>query len=223
MTLPRNNRLIYLHSYQSIVWNNMVSRRIEEYGSNPCVGDLIISKKKNQDGHAMAKILTEDDIVIGTYSIYGIVLPLPGYDIIYPSNKIGQYYRDFLMADEIDIENMKNKIKDISLPGTYRNIMVKPNDMSWEIKKYNDYKVPLIQTDLEKLTPEIVSDSSKEDMCGEGRYKAVNIQMTLSTSCYATSALREILIADSSFGSQIELNKEFMDKDVENSGDLVQT
>ncbi|MEQ2167842.1 multisubstrate pseudouridine synthase 7, partial [Goodea atripinnis] len=30
--IPRNNRLMYVHSYQSVVWNTMVSRRIEAFG-----------------------------------------------------------------------------------------------------------------------------------------------------------------------------------------------
>ena len=38
---PRTTRLLYLHSYQSYVWNCMVSRRIELYGHQPTVGDLV--------------------------------------------------------------------------------------------------------------------------------------------------------------------------------------
>ena len=64
--------------------------------------------------------LTEDDIKMKTYTVYDIVLPLPGYDVVYPSNKIGVYYRETLSSDNIDIDNMKKKNKELSLPGTYR-------------------------------------------------------------------------------------------------------
>jgi tRNA(Glu) U13 pseudouridine synthase TruD len=33
---------MYIHSYQSYVWNTMVSRRIEEYGLRPVPGDLVL-------------------------------------------------------------------------------------------------------------------------------------------------------------------------------------
>lgn len=40
--IPRNNRLMYVHSYQSVVWNTMVSRRIEAFGLKAVEGDLIL-------------------------------------------------------------------------------------------------------------------------------------------------------------------------------------
>lgn len=33
---------MYIHSYQSYVWNNMVSKRIEDYGLKPVPGDLVL-------------------------------------------------------------------------------------------------------------------------------------------------------------------------------------
>lgn len=40
--IPRNNRLMYIHSYQSVVWNTMVSRRIEAFGLKAVEGDLVL-------------------------------------------------------------------------------------------------------------------------------------------------------------------------------------
>lgn len=40
--IPRNNRLMYIHSYQSVVWNTMVSRRIDAFGLRAVEGDLIL-------------------------------------------------------------------------------------------------------------------------------------------------------------------------------------
>ena len=33
---------MYIHSYQSFVWNNMVSRRIEAFGLKAVEGDLVL-------------------------------------------------------------------------------------------------------------------------------------------------------------------------------------
>ena len=40
--IPRNNRLMYIHSYQSVVWNTMVSRRIEAFGLKAVEGDIVL-------------------------------------------------------------------------------------------------------------------------------------------------------------------------------------
>ncbi|XP_054582357.1 pseudouridylate synthase 7 homolog isoform X5 [Eptesicus fuscus] len=77
--IPRNNRLMYIHSYQSYVWNNMVSKRIEEYGLTPVPGDLVLKG-------ATATYIEEEDV--NNYSIHDVVMPLPGFDVIYPKHKI---------------------------------------------------------------------------------------------------------------------------------------
>ncbi|XP_054029815.1 pseudouridylate synthase 7 homolog isoform X1 [Dryobates pubescens] len=76
--IPRNNRLMYIHSYQSYVWNNMVSKRIEEYGLRAVPGDLILKG-------ATAVHIKEGDV--DNYTIHDIVMPLPGFDVIYPKHK----------------------------------------------------------------------------------------------------------------------------------------
>ena len=46
--IARNTRLIYVHGYQSYVWNQAVSERLRRFGRQVLVGDLVV-RKENAD------------------------------------------------------------------------------------------------------------------------------------------------------------------------------
>ncbi|XP_016309204.1 pseudouridylate synthase 7 homolog [Sinocyclocheilus anshuiensis] len=78
-------------------------------------------------------------------------MPLPGFDVIYPTHSVGGGYRDMLSADDLDIDSMRHKVRDYSLAGAYRRILTRPSDVSWELIQYDDPRVPLVHTDVVKL------------------------------------------------------------------------
>lgn len=55
---------------------------------------------------AQVKVLTKKDTASGKYSIFDIVLPLPGHHIKYPPN-MRAYYEELLTKDGLNLE-MKN-------------------------------------------------------------------------------------------------------------------
>ncbi|XP_054582352.1 pseudouridylate synthase 7 homolog isoform X1 [Eptesicus fuscus] len=190
--IPRNNRLMYIHSYQSYVWNNMVSKRIEEYGLTPVPGDLVLKG-------ATATYIEEEDV--NNYSIHDVVMPLPGFDVIYPKHKISDAYREMLTADNLDIDNMRHKIRDYSLSGAYRKIIIRPQNVSWEVVAYDDPKIPLFNTDVDNL-----EGKPPPVFASEGKYRALKMDFSLPPSTYATMAIREVLKMDTSIKNQTQLN-----------------
>lgn len=40
--LPRNMRMMYVHSFQSVIWNRIVSTRLQKYGFDVIPGDFIL-------------------------------------------------------------------------------------------------------------------------------------------------------------------------------------
>lgn len=43
--ISRNTRFIYVHAYQSYVWNRTVSERLKRFGTKVLIGDLVSKSK----------------------------------------------------------------------------------------------------------------------------------------------------------------------------------
>ena len=223
MQIPRNLRLIYVHAYQSYVWNLVVSRRFELFGLEVQEGDLVIVEEKNADGRLVTEIvdgeefaedvagtpsdkvraLTASDVALGKYSIYDVVLPTPGYDVTYPANpQLMEVYEKVMARDGLDPHKMARRVKEFLLAGLYRVVMMKPTNLSYEILKYTDAADPILRTDLEILahkeeTSEVL-DRVVQSTDPAAERTAVVLKMRLGVSSYATMALREFMRADTS-------------------------
>ncbi|VDL40771.1 unnamed protein product [Hymenolepis diminuta] len=207
-TLPRNLRQLYAHSYQSLVWNKVASRRIRELGvsedGKALVGDLYFPdvpsiSKGLRSVDSSSELCIDDSLNPTTIAVPDpepttepagdvkadeetggedesevphnppssvtpatpsrvteggerpllsqVVLPLPGYEVIFPDNESGKWYSEILGEDSLKVENFKHKVKDFALPGSYRHLIVKPEDVHYEIREYSDVLEPLVHSD----------------------------------------------------------------------------
>ncbi|KAI0446038.1 pseudouridine synthase [Xylaria telfairii] len=174
MSINRSMRTMYGHAYQSLVWNFVASKRWERFGAQVINGDLVLVKSKSasartndggkdteeslvwgddsataQNSGLVPHAVTEDDLQDGKYSIYDVVLPSPGWDVVYPSNEIGEFYVEFMSRPEnggLDPYNMRRRQRDFSLPGSYRRLMGK-------LKRVPTASVEAYSNDLEQLVP----------------------------------------------------------------------
>jgi tRNA pseudouridine13 synthase len=55
------------------------------------------------------KTLTAEDV--GKYSIFDVVMPLPGNDVAFPGGALGEKYREYLLRDELDPDNFQRRQK----------------------------------------------------------------------------------------------------------------
>eukprot|EP00457_Paulinella_chromatophora_P000615 gb/GEZN01000615.1/.p1 GENE.gb/GEZN01000615.1/~~gb/GEZN01000615.1/.p1 ORF type:complete len:1198 (+),score=416.51 gb/GEZN01000615.1/:189-3596(+) len=366
-TLPRGRRLLYAHAFQSQVWNELASLRIQQLGTQVVVGDLVLRPKQNKrttqeadkEAHKLSKStqqtdtdndadvldlhggdeaedsglwgededseekgphgglsveallkrletavveVTAEDVANNRYSIEDVVLPLPGYGVVLPANVMATHYAQILQregvrfalppkqqkkkeqeqAEEKGAEGETSKVgdgqametekeagggqaieteeageaqameteevgavqaiqteetghegnkqkaeatdvrsrhvqeeqdtakedqvlcntsKDYVLPGSYRRLVVKPIDVSHRLLRYNDFKVPLLLTDIDRL-------KGKEEPTSleGGSDTALQIEFTLPLGTYATMCLREVLKESTTKAHQTGLN-----------------
>lgn len=164
LKIPRGMRNLYLHAYQSFVWNHVASYRWEKYGSKVIPGDLVLVTTENTAGgdqedesqFQRARALSEEEAASGKYSVFDIVLPGPGFDVEYPKNDIGQYYVDFMKKPEnggLDPYKMRRSVKDFSISGNYRHLLgrFKGEAPQWEVRTYVDDNEQMSPTDLDRI------------------------------------------------------------------------
>ncbi|KIX07767.1 uncharacterized protein Z518_02421 [Rhinocladiella mackenziei CBS 650.93] len=244
LSIQRNLRLMYVHAYQSLIWNLAVGERWKLFGSSVVEGDLVLvqehkdkeSKETGEevnpsvdaDGEVViqpsgedraydpddiferARPLSPAEAASGQYSIFDIVLPLPGFDVLYPANASGEWYKIFMATDAgggLDPYNMRRKQKDFSLSGGYRKMLARISaDYDVQVHEYVDDNKQFVETDMERLRGGRTTKTIEGNLQGEpegepeGEGKktrsqpklAAVLKFQLGSSQYATMALREL-------------------------------
>jgi len=163
---------------------------------------------QSDDIFERARALTENEATSGSYTIFDIVLPQPGHDILYPNNESGTYYQTFMSTPEggdLDPYNMRRKHREFSLSGSYRKMVGRiGQDFSVEAHRYTADNEQLVKTDLDNLYTDRDShangasgvheppEKSDEILVRQGDKIAAVLKFQLGASQYATVALREL-------------------------------
>ena len=59
-------------------------------------------------------VVTSADVAAGTYQLSDVVLPLPGFDVVYPTNSVGELAKQMLEKDGITLSRwQKGKNKSV--------------------------------------------------------------------------------------------------------------
>ncbi|KAG9187228.1 tRNA pseudouridine13 synthase [Alternaria panax] len=259
MTIPRTLRLMYVHAYQSLVWNTVAGKRWAEHGDQVVEGDLVLvnehrDKEENgpaktttsthdQDGEPIinpsgadsslapeadferARPLSASEVASGKYSIWDVVLPQPGFDVEYPRNAIGEFYKEFMGSEKgggLDPRDMRRSWREVSLSGGYRKFLARPlQPLTFEVHEYKKMDEQFVETDMQRLGRKRdvghryqekedgkkeenadmqtedgeEKEEEKEEVKEEENKIAVVLKLQLASSQYATMALRELMKA----------------------------
>lgn len=193
MSINRSMRTMYGHAYQSLVWNFVASKRWERFGAQVINGDLVLVKSKSaaalrmhndeketedsliwgediaaaHNSFLVPHAVTEDDLLDRKYSIYDIVLPSPGWDVVYPPNEIGDFYAEFMAQPEnggLDPHNMRRRQRDFSLPGSYRKLIGKLKKVpTASVQAYSSDMEQLVPTDLDTIRSRKAKEAAERD------------------------------------------------------------
>lgn len=224
--IPRSIRSMYGHAYQSHVWNSMVSLRLTLLDPNRVVeGDLVLLQEDrieedlpdDEDAAPVAWqlpepiLVTKQDAEEGKYSIWDVVLPLPGTEVKYPTHIIKDKYREFMAADSIDVTSFTtSKLKELCFAGGYRKILAKPKDVAWSLHHYTNPEEQVVPTDRDLL-------NNPEPLETKGDKLALCLKFSLSSATYATMCIRELVKGSTSTTAMSALNNASRDPQ-ENQG-----
>ena len=190
----------------------------------PIVGDLIVvagvhtlyksCEGEKPDGEKAVEVksaehevraLTESDLLTGEFALKDIVLPLPGRQSVYPSNELREVYKTLLEKDGLSFASFgRGTLVESNLVGGYRPIIATPKNVSYQLKRYNDFTEPLLPTDLD-----ILAHPEKKDIypgVEDGKHLALCCSLELPSSCYATMCFRELMKLSSNVQVQIQFN-----------------
>eukprot|EP01064_Diplonema_japonicum_P013689 TRINITY_DN21240_c0_g1_i1.p1 TRINITY_DN21240_c0_g1~~TRINITY_DN21240_c0_g1_i1.p1 ORF type:complete len:613 (+),score=125.99 TRINITY_DN21240_c0_g1_i1:34-1872(+) len=207
--LPRNTRSLYFHALQSLVWNEMVSKRTAQHGLQPIEGDLVVTGKGSHGSLQAVMQLTADDVASGNYTLADVVMPLPGCDpdLCYPGAKgcDKSSYEECLMKYRatglLGKSNCQINPKTMNLFGGYRSVAAIPGSLTWSLTPYAEDDESLQHCEYNVTTGKLYEPS--DDLCvagfkeqppkPDGPLTALRVSFTLKPSAYATMFLREVV------------------------------
>lgn len=238
LSIQRNLRLMYVHAYQSLIWNLAVGERWRLFGGAVVEGDLVLVREHKEkeerqevketvdadgelvieptgedraydpdDVYERARPLTAAEAASGQYSIFDVVLPQPGFDVLYPANASGEWYKSFMATEAgggLDPYDMRRKQKDFSLSGGYRKVLARiGEDFEAQVHEYWNDDQQFVDTDMDRIKGKSkqgeksgepsVNDGQNGNGASDQRPKlAAVLKFQLGSSQYATMALREL-------------------------------
>lgn len=241
--IPRNTKFICGHAFQSYVWNMAASERVRTLGLGVAIGDLVFlspdveleevgddvmmggSEEKvdekvasiacvtGEDINESVHVVTEEDVASGRFSSTDIVLPLLGFNSLFPSNEVGPFIQKILSDNDISLEVFR-KHPFFQFSGSYRRVFSRPGNFEWSTLAYSERNTDLLATELKDFpvkskenrckdqeleqdrkedVDEVKEKEEKDEEGSAPKYLAAVLKFSLPAGSYATMLLREVM------------------------------
>jgi hypothetical protein len=126
------------------------------------------------------RVLSAADVSSGKYTMFDVVLPVPGYSTVFPEHACGKaLYDELLAGDELvapDVWQQRSH-RDLSLSGTYRPLLNRAFDVEWDVIPYSDPTAQLTKTDIDGVIAS--SGPPTAVVTGDACYHALRIAFSL--------------------------------------------
>ncbi|CAI5745076.1 unnamed protein product [Peronospora destructor] len=127
-TVAFSRRVMYMHAYQSFLFNRMASFRLRHYGTKVVEGDLIQCDTLN--GIAVKAVTTDEANELNEtceQALRLVMLPLAGTNVLFPSNTTKDACIKIMEQDG----TKKALFESGALKGAYRSLVAYPHDLEW--------------------------------------------------------------------------------------------
>lgn len=171
--IERRTRMLYLHAYQSYLWNMVASKRAKE-GLFLMEGDNVLDKSTGKT----VSITTNN---IRKYDIFDLVIELPS------EHTTNQVYINLLSKDGLTTNDLR--FPGFKVESVQRHIFVLPGDLRYTVVRHNDLSEQLIQNDMDIISHTQINMQNDPN----GKYLSLALFFSLDSGSYATMLLREFL------------------------------
>lgn len=145
LSLPKNLKMMFVHAYQSYIFNRLLSERIRQFGDLKTVekGDFacyLTFKARPTFSDCSAIDVNEARVrVLIKERVASLALPLVGY-----GTELKGWSRialDFLSEDNLDLSSFKTKHKEFSSSGSYRqaDMLIEHTELSFADSTFSFY------------------------------------------------------------------------------------
>ncbi len=174
ISLPKNLKLMFIHAYQSYVFNRILSERIREFGTLKILekGDYadFLKRKKGYSVNSGDFVeINENNFRRVNYLIENkyafLALPVPGYETKLKGWS-GEKLREVLEMEGLNLENFRGEHPEFSSRGSFRTAEIPFDFENFLIESYDN---------------------------------SILFNFFLPKGCFATSFLREIMKSDYSY------------------------
>lgn len=140
-TLPKNLLMMFVHAYQSFLFNRILSKRIKKFGGNTLeIGDIVLPVKNGR--------VQEEEYIPVKSSNYSTVLEkwkqgkcvvsgiIFGSEPVFAEGEPGEIERKVIEEEKLaPVDFIIPEIPDISSKGTRRGFFVMPKNFGWNLEK----------------------------------------------------------------------------------------